>query len=278
MLRHDLSGVRVTVPEHRVVELAWRDIGSGTPVLLIHGLGGSSKSWSGVVRQLRDRHRVLSFDLPGHGESPAPTTVLSLDDIADSAAAHLAAADLSGPVIVGHSVGGFIALLMARAGGAGALVLVGSGASPDTMSWLRDLPRYRDVVGRDGMGGLFDTLAHDDPAMRDLLGRQPELVPAFRAAFAAINPTGFLAVAMATLDRPDLSPDLDEIGIPTAAIIGSLDEDFLPAGRDVATRTGGRLVILEGLGHMPMLEDPEAVAAIVDEVAASIPQPAPAEA
>jgi 3-oxoadipate enol-lactonase len=268
----------VTVPELGPIYLAWRDIGSGAPILLIHGLGGSSRSWSGVVRQLRDHYRVLSFDLPGHGESPAPGEALTLDEIAASAAAHLAAAGVSRPIVVGHSVGGFVALLMARLVEPGALVLVGSGAGPETMSWLRDLPRYRSVVDRDGMAGLFDVLAHDDPAMRDLLGRKPELILPFRASFASMPPTGFLAVAAATLGRRDLSSSLEEIAIPTAAVVGSLDADFLPAGRDIAARTGGRLVILEGLGHMPMLEDPEAVAAIIDEVAASIPQPERAEA
>lgn len=264
----------MTINGRNQLDLAWRDVGSGAPIVLIHGLGGSAKSWSTVARELRASFRVLSFDLPGHGNSPAPGPGLTLTDIADAAVWHLLANDVASPMLVGHSVGGFIALLMLRAIQARALVMVDSEAGVRTMGWLRELPRYQTIARTQGMGVLFDVLEAEDPAMRDLLGRRPDLRDSFREAFSTIEPDGFLAVAEAARSRSDRSGELQDLTIPTTAIVGSLDAAFLQPSKDFAALSGGEVAVLDGVGHMPMLERPDLVTAIIARAAAAGELPA----
>lgn len=88
--------------------------GSGRPILLIHGFAGSAFSWRYWVRDLARDHRVVLVDLKGHGSAPAPRDGrYSPADQADLVYRHLVHEDLSDVTLVGHSMGGAVALLVA---------------------------------------------------------------------------------------------------------------------------------------------------------------------
>jgi pimeloyl-ACP methyl ester carboxylesterase len=89
--------------------------GEGEPLLLLHGLAGSSGTWVELLPDLVRRHRVIAVDLPGHAGSAKAPRGTSISDFAAVATAVLEA-EVEGPALVaGHSFGGLVALRLARA-------------------------------------------------------------------------------------------------------------------------------------------------------------------
>src|SRR5690606_33923849 len=91
------------------VMLTWEETGSGFPILLIQGLGYARWSWEDLVPQLADRHRVISFDNRGIGDSSKPQGPYSVAQMAGDALAVLDAAEVDRAHVVGASLGGMVA-------------------------------------------------------------------------------------------------------------------------------------------------------------------------
>src|SRR5438128_12585220 len=103
-LHTDLRGVR----------LRWFEAGEGEPLLLVHGFGGAASNWTAVAPALAGRCRVLVPDLPGHGASTAfPAPPERLDPYAERLGLLLERATAGPAVVVGHSLGGVVALRLA---------------------------------------------------------------------------------------------------------------------------------------------------------------------
>jgi pimeloyl-ACP methyl ester carboxylesterase len=167
--------------------------GAGTPpILFIHGMGTSAKSWTKCMEALRDRFEVLAVDLLGHGESPIPedpaeyTRDRALADIDEV----LASLD-SPALLVGHSLGGYLALAHAatRPGVAKAIVVLNTG------------PGYRDPEKREGWNERSRRNAHrfGVPVQAANLNLQEDSVVMDRLADME-TPTLVLA---GDLDRPE---------------------------------------------------------------------------
>jgi pimeloyl-ACP methyl ester carboxylesterase len=109
--------------------LAYTDAGSGEPLLLVHGLGGTRHTWRHVIDSLAATHRVIAPDLPGHGDSDAPAGDYSLGAHAAALRDLLVALDIPSVTIIGHSLGGGIAMQFAYQfpERTSRLVLIGSG-------------------------------------------------------------------------------------------------------------------------------------------------------
>ena len=133
---------RLTLGTVHDVQLNVTRRGSGPPIVMIHGLGMSATTWDAVAERLADRHDVLAVDLPGHGESPSPedpaaytrdAALADLDDV-------LATLDEL-PVLVGHSLGGYLALAHAatRPDASRGIVVLNTG------------PGFRDPEKREGL-------------------------------------------------------------------------------------------------------------------------------
>lgn len=93
--------------------IAYTTAGSGEPLLLIHGLGGTRRTWDHVLDSFAASHTVIAPDLPGHGESDAPAGDYSLGALAASLRDLLVILGHSSATLVGHSLGGGIALRFA---------------------------------------------------------------------------------------------------------------------------------------------------------------------
>lgn len=167
--------------------------GSGSPALvLVHGMGANRHTWDGVVAAMSPAHLTVAVDLLGHGDSPVPedetlyTRDATLEDIDD------VLATIDGPaVLVGHSLGGYLALAHAatRPGAAAAIVVLNTG------------PGFRDAEKREGWNAMSRRNAHrfGVPVQAANLNLQHDSVVMDRLAEMA-TPTLFLA---GTLDRPD---------------------------------------------------------------------------
>jgi pimeloyl-ACP methyl ester carboxylesterase len=92
--------------------LAHREYGSGPPLVILHGLFGSSRNWHSFARKLGDQYRVFSLDLRNHGDSPWADSV-GYEDLAADVERFILSQDLGAPVVIGHSMGGKTAMTLA---------------------------------------------------------------------------------------------------------------------------------------------------------------------
>ncbi len=234
--------------------LHYEIVGSGPQIIVLtHGLAASSATWRAQVEALSDGHRVLTWDLRGHGQSGSPEGPYSLADLAADLRSILDRERIARAVVLGHSAGGVIAMQFAldhpeRAAG---LVLVGT-ASECNQKAFEFYEQLASLAEQRGM----------EPVHRRLgLGSRPEelTAPAEPIAFAKV------ARAMGNLQREPLTPRLGEIRCPTLIVVG--DKDFLGAGGSVILSrriTGAELHILPERGHGVFLEDPAGFNALVE--------------
>ena len=101
--------------------------GSGSPLLLVHGLGAGWRSWSPILDELAEHREVIAVDLPGFGETPPSAGELSIASLADSVADFITEQGLDGVSTAGQSMGGRIVLELARRGVGGDTVALDPG-------------------------------------------------------------------------------------------------------------------------------------------------------
>lgn len=111
--------------------------GSGKPLLLIHGLGGSAKSWSTIWSALAERRDLIAIDLPGFGDTPRLAGETSIRTLSDAVTSFIDAQGLRGVDVVGSSMGARLVLELARRGG-----VVGSVVSLDPGGFWRGWERH----------------------------------------------------------------------------------------------------------------------------------------
>ena len=197
------------------VELAFEDVGRGPPMLLLHGLYGSSSNWRRIAKALSDHHRVLSVDLRNHGASPWVATMSYAEMAADVVALidRLAlAVDGAGPAILGHSMGGKVAMTVAltHAAKVGRLIVVDIApvSYGDRFSGYTAAMRGVDAVGASGRDEIRRALLETIPdervvgfLMTNLVrrGEQFDWRINLAALAAAMHEIGSWPDAMATL-------------------------------------------------------------------------------
>ncbi len=257
-------------------ELAYSVEGSGAEtVLLVMGLGARAADWgTRFPAALAERYRVVRFDNRGVGRSPRAPAGYSLSDLAGDAVAVLDAVGADRAHVIGISMGGMIAQLVALEHPArvARLVLIATHhGGPGVERSHPDALRLFDPAT------LFANAGNPEAAMRHAIGvitapgfveRAPELVAELvaNARRAPTHPAVFFAQFQAIL-ASDRSERVRAITAPTLVVHGSEDKLIRPSsGRVLAEKIpGARLVMLEDCGHMPMHEHPEALAAHVLE-------------
>jgi pimeloyl-ACP methyl ester carboxylesterase len=210
--------------------------GSGPPLVLLHGIGATSATWATCSALLRDRYTVVAFDLLGHGGSPVPEDPAeyardrALDDIDD------VLATLDAPaVLVGHSLGGYLALAHAatRPGVARGVVVLNTG------------PGFRDPEKREAWNARSRRNAHR-------FGVPPQV------AEMNLQEDGVVMERLAEMD------------VPTLVLAGGDDRaEYAAAGEYLARKMPAcRFTLVPGGGHA-MHEDSHAaeVAALIDDFA-----------
>ena len=258
---------------------------NGIPVVLVHGSMGSLQMWEGWARELGDKARVISVDLPGHGlTGPWARDEYTIEAYADFLEVLVDSLNLDRFVLVGHSMGGAVAWTFAatRPDRVSQLVLVdaagyprGGGQVPLPIRLAR-LP----VVGDIGPYFKPERLVrrsleevYADPAMvtPERIQRYSDLqrFPGNREA----------TVHRARTQEPLDPTPLKRLSVPTLILWGGKDR-WVPLGdanRFLADIKGAKLEVFEKLGHNPMEEDPRATAAAVAAFLKPIPpRPVPA--
>jgi len=246
------------VARGQVFYTANRRPSDGPALVLLHGAGGSRLNWPAELRRLGQAClpgvTVYALDLPGHGRSGGEGRD-AIEDYTADVIAFLDAAGIERALVVGHSMGGAIALTMtldypARVTG---LVLISTGAR------LRVAPSILEQIPTDFEAAL-DTIiryawSSEAPTKLVELGRE------------RMRETGpdVLLKDLTACDRFDVMERLGEIDVPTLVIAGSADRlTPLKYARYLAEHISGtQLMIVEGAGHMVMLEQPAEVAKVI---------------
>lgn len=244
------------------VTLVYDDIGprDGSAVLLVHGYPLSRAMW----RAQRDSlvalgYRVILPDLRGFGESEATTPPYSMDLFADDLAALLDHLGVERVALGGLSMGGCIAFAFWRrhAQQVRALLLADTQAKPDTDEARAGRLKAMDEVRAGRLEGVVDGM------LPRLLGPttqadSPALVAEVRRMMLGTPPTGVVGALAALADRPDSTPTLATINVPTLVICGADDAITPPAAHETMRDGihGSRLVIIPNAGHMSPMEKP----------------------
>jgi pimeloyl-ACP methyl ester carboxylesterase len=266
---------------------AYRVAGSGPAILLIHGIGDNSTTWSTVQSKLAQRFTVIAPDLLGHGKSDKPRADYSVAAYANGMRDLLSVLDIDQVTVVGHSLGGGVAMqfayqfpqLVER------LILVGAGGvtkdvnialrfaslpmGSEALAFLRlplVLPAMQ-VVGRVA-GAMFGStgLGRDIPDVLRILADLPE--PTASSAFARTlrAVVDWRGQVVTMLDRCYLTQS-----VPVQLIWGSADS-VIPvshARMAHAAMPGSRLEIFDGSGHFPFHDDPDRFVELLEQFISS---------
>ncbi|GHE15117.1 alpha/beta fold hydrolase [Streptomyces alanosinicus] len=237
-------------------------------VVLIHGLGGSTSWWAPVLPALRDLH-VVRVDLLGHGGSAKPADGYGIADQARRVGTALDRLGVRRATVVGHSTGGAVATSLAeqRSDLVAAIALIDAGPRLDAYiggSFVDNL------VTTPVVGQLIWRLRTDSTvraALSTAFTRKvavPDRIVSDIRGMTYRSLTATDEASSAYLKERPLPDRLAGLGLPTLVIFGSRDRRWQPSSaQDYRRVPNARIVILEGVGHTPMFEDPDATGALL---------------
>lgn len=233
------------------------------PLVFVHGAAGGLYVWQAQLETLKREHRLVLVDLPGHGASEAAPAPLDIPGHASTLEGLLAALAVPPAVVVGHSMGGAIALALALAAPerVRGLVLVATGArlpvSPLVFGALEG--------GLEAFGALLAQTAYAP-------GTPPEVVARFTGAPIQSSPE-VVRADFEACQAFDLRERLGGIGAP-ALVLGGEADALVGAGR-LRQLAGGlsraELLVLPDAGHMVMQEAPDEVNAAIRRFVSALP-------
>ncbi len=239
------------------ITLAYVDEGSGDPVVMLHGWGGQAASLTPLIVGLRDKYRVLAFDLPGFGGSGPPPVPWGTPEYAAFVERAVTSLGIARATYVGHSFGGRIAIWLAAHAPetVQALVLIdAAGIRPPAT--LRRRTRQ-----------LFYKVARTVLRLPILGARGPALQERLAMRYGSADYRAMTGVMRASMVRTvglDLTACLKAVSAPTLLLWGEKDaETPIADGRKMERLIrGSRLIVVAGAGHFSYLDSPTFVNAV----------------
>lgn len=214
-------------------------------LLLVHGAGGRAAAFQAQLSLLGEHLNIAALDLPGHGQTPGPGRQ-RVEDYADWLAEVLAAGPVR-PVLLGHSMGGTVAMNLALSHPRllRGLILLSTGPR---------LPVAPAIL--QGLEQDFEATVERIVRLAYSMQADPSLIRQGIANMTATGPEVVLGDFQAC-DQVDLRPRLAEINLPTLVLTGELDRMIPPKFSEQLAQSipGAQLRIIPGVGHAPHLED-----------------------
>ena len=242
-------------------EMAYEDTGAvGTPLLLIHGFPLDRTLWIAQTNGLADIVRVIAPDLRGAGESGLPSGAVTMDTYADDLSALLDSLGVKSAIVGGLSMGGYIAFAFYRKypHRVRALILADTRAQPDSPEAQKGRDENAALARDKGAGAIADKMLPKMLTPKTLESR-PEVGKAVRELMARQPVEGVVAELMALRDRPDSTPTLAQISVPTLIIVGAEDTLTPPNDSEMMRDAirGARLVAIPNAAHLSNFEQPD---------------------
>lgn len=241
------------------VELAYEDVGSGIPIVCIHGHPFNQSMWWPQVDALQSNYRVITFDLRGYGQSLLNNNTVTFQDYALDILALMDELQIEAAVIMGLSMGGQIAqeVWYQSPTRVGALVLADTFASLDSPARKQDRYTTADRLLAQGMEQYaYETL----PKMvcPATIQYQPEVAQHVLNMMVTTPSIGAATALRARAERRDYTFFLGDINVPTLITVGTEDA-FTPISDAQFMHQRipySQLLVIENAGHMPNLEQP----------------------
>jgi pimeloyl-ACP methyl ester carboxylesterase len=254
--------------------------GAGPTLVLVHGLGGSATNWCELAPLLARRYRLLIPDLPGHGRSDPLPAVSGLDSFADRVVAVMEKEGGAPAPVVGHSLGGLIALRLAlrHPQAVSAIVLAGSAGLSIGRPWLRELITANVVLRPGRLAGRYRSRISRSDRLRRLVFGFVSVADPVGLTDSAVE--GFLAGQMLHTDtasawqalrRDDPRRELERLGCPVLVLWGAEDHQLpLDDAFEYTRRLRAPLRTIAGCGHLLIGERPEACANAIQSFLATV--------
>lgn len=239
-------------------KINYKVLGQGDCVVLLHGYLENLSIWEGFTHELEKKYKVLTLDLPGHGDSEISVMDISVEDMAKSIDEVLINLNISKVAIIGHSMGGYVALAFAELyphKTAGFCLLH---SSPNADSPDRKHSRLQDIetVKKGNKRLIVESGVPLRFANDNLINLKNEVDKAIEMALNTSD-IGFISALKAMAMRPDRNNTLANANFPTQMIFGVYD-NLIPitvakelANRHKKTRTD----YLVNSGHMGFIEE-----------------------
>ncbi len=262
--------------------IAYDEYGRGTkgdPIVLLHACALSRHMWEFQAEALRGAHHVVAPDMRGHGSSDVPSFVTSIERMAADVRALVESLEMGPAILVGHGMGGYVALQYARdyPDDVRALVLTNARTRPDSKEDVAQRYRLACLLREQGPGALADEML---PKLlsKEARGASPEVVADVRRVIETTSAAGIASALSALASPPDWSAILPEISAPTLVVAGGADERAVADARETSEAIpGARLSVVEGSGSLVNLEKPDAFLETIKEFLASLEPAEPAE-
>ena len=228
----------------------------GDVIMLIHGFPVHQQMWDDFAARLSTSFRVITIDLPGFGGSaPLPSSSFTIDDVANHILAWMATQKLENITVVGHSLGGYVALAMVniKPDIFNGLVLFHSTAYADNDEKKQSRNKVLDFIAKNGV--LAFTAGFVSPLYADPNHPSIEKVKTLAMQASQLAVTGYTA---AMRDRPDRTHVLKEFPRPVLFIAGEKDSVITPdsISKQAPLNAQAEVRVIRGVGHMGMLENP----------------------
>lgn len=239
------------------IDLFFSEQGSGPALVLLHGLGLDHTIWMPIARNCSPYTRIIMPDIRGHGLSDSPDGTYTRDAMSEDLKRLLDSLRIEKIVLVGHSMGGYVALAFAckYPDLLNGLILVTTNADEDPPDKRQARILLAKEIEKWGSIAMADSLAKrltDDPIliskMHKLIGRT--------------NPNGLIGASLGMAERKDMHQALKNLTCPSLIIAGEDDRitSLTTAEKLVETCQKGKLMIIPNAGHLPMMEEFDAMA------------------
>lgn len=239
------------------ITMHYVESGQGSPLLLLHGLGGSHEMWLPIIPDLARSYRVIAADHRGHGASDKPRGQYTTRLFSDDWLALMDSLKLDRAHVLGLSMGGAIAMRLAveAVHRVRSLILVDTWAypHPDFLAMLRQ--RLEKLAAGD-LAAYAETAipqVYSPPFIR----ANPQAMADYRARVAKADPDSLRSAIGACMSH-DMHGALSRVQAPTLVIVGSEDRLVPPSHSEFLQRAipKASLSVIEGSGHIPHLEAP----------------------
>jgi pimeloyl-ACP methyl ester carboxylesterase len=239
-------------------KVTYTDQGKGKTIVLLHGYLESLEIWEPFTSQLVKKYHVLCFDIPGHGESETISERHSIETLVETLSEALQQLDVKKCFMVGHSMGGYVALMFHKLFPEKLIGFSLFHSHPFADSEETKKKRKREIsLVQDGKKDLIAKVNIPNAFADENLEKFKKDVDIATEIALKTPANGIIANLYAMMNRPDLSESLANTNLPFLFIVGEKDNyiDFNSIIPKVKLPEYSKLCILKNSGHMGFLEE-----------------------